>query len=407
MERRVIGISDVAKYVKALISRDGVLEGVWVRGEISNFTNHVKSGHFYFSLKDESCSIRAIMFRPDASKLQFMPENGMSVLAFCSVRLFERDSVVQLYCTSLEPEGVGALQIAFEQRKQKLEAEGLFDPAHKKPIPRYPQKVGVVTSKTGAALQDILNILRRRYPAVTVVLSPALVQGENAPASIARAIMRCALLPDLDVMIVGRGGGSIEDLWAFNSEEVARAIFDCRVPVISAVGHETDFTIADFVADLRAPTPSAAAELAVPELSALHKTIDNAGIMLYNYSGRFLQRQNERLTALWKAFRAASPAGQLRADKAELRQIWLRLGSAARGAMAERTQTVAALAAKLDTLSPLKVLSRGYTITYLAEHTPVQSASQVKPGERLTTLTADGTILSEVIRTDGSRTDEI
>lgn len=402
MERKAIGVSDVAKYVKTLISRDGVLDGIWVRGEISNFTNHVKSGHFYFSMKDESCTIRAIMFRSDASKLPFMPENGMSVLAFCSVRLFERDSVVQLYCTSLEPEGVGALQIAFEQRKQKLEAEGLFDPAHKKPIPRYPQKIGIVTSKTGAALQDILNILRRRYPAAVVVLSPALVQGENAPASIARAIARCARVPDLDVMIVGRGGGSIEDLWAFNSEEVARAIFACEIPIISAVGHEIDFTIADFVADLRAPTPSAAAELAVPELAALHKSIDNMQILLYNYSGRFLQRQNEKLVALWKSFQAASPAVQLRMHKAELRQIWLRLNAAAQERLSKQAQEMSALSAKLDSLSPLKVLSRGYTITYLADHTPVQSAGQTAVGERLTTQTADGTIISEVLEVHGS-----
>ncbi len=400
MEQKAFSVSDIAQYVKALISRDGVLDGIWVSGEISNFKHHIKSGHFYFSLKDEKASIRAIMFRGDASKLQFEPENGMKVLVFCSVRLYERDSVVQLYCSHMEPQGVGALQIAFEQLKNKLEAEGLFAPEYKKPIPKYPKKIGVVTSKTGAALQDILNILRRRFPVVTVVLSPALVQGENAPASVARAIARCALVPDLDVIIVGRGGGSIEDLWAFNTEEVARAIFSCKVPIISAVGHETDFTISDFVADLRAPTPSAAAELATPDLTSLHKTIDNMQILLYNYSSRLLSAKGDRLAYFNKALAANSPARKNKLYLGALRQQYLRLNAAAAGMLKEKEKALTSQSSKLESLSPLAVLSRGYTITYAGENTLVEAANQVEAGDTLTTLTGKGKIISEVVKID-------
>lgn len=265
MTEQAVTVTQLNRYIKAKLSLDPKLSGLTVKGELSNFKCHQKSGHFYFTLKDEFCAVKAVMFRQNASRVRFAPEDGMKVIVTCSVQVYERDGVYQLYCEAMQPDGIGELYLAFEQRKEKLQKEGLFDPAHKRPLPRYPKRIGVVTSKTGAALQDILNILRRRYPIAEVVLFSALVQGEEAPASIVQGIRSAGKCSDLDVLIVGRGGGSMEDLWAFNDEAVAHAAYDSPVPVVSAVGHEVDFTILDFVADLRAPTPSAAAELCTPE----------------------------------------------------------------------------------------------------------------------------------------------
>ena len=259
---KVISVSQLNRYVKSLLEGDANLAAVYIGGEISNFTNHYKSGHLYMSLKDEGAVVKAVMFRAYASKLAFTPENGMKVIVRARVSLYEKDGAFQIYIEEMQPDGVGALQIAFEQLKKKLAAEGLFEASRKKPLPRYPARVGVITSPTGAAVRDIFNVLGRRFPLARVVFTPVLVQGEGAPAQLVAALRRFNETNAADVLIIGRGGGSIEELWAFNDETVARAVAASRIPVISAVGHETDFTICDFVADLRAPTPSAAAELA-------------------------------------------------------------------------------------------------------------------------------------------------
>ena len=273
-EARIFSVKEITRYIRMKLESDGLLADVWLRGEISNFTHHT-SGHMYFTLKDEASRIKCVMFAAHNRRLPFTPRDGTKVIARGSVTVYERDGNYQFYVTQMQPDGIGSLYLAFEQLKRKLEAEGLFDPARKRPLPRFPRTIGVVTSPTGAAIRDILTTLGRRYPQAKVALVPVLVQGEGAAPSIVRAIELLNRLGEADVMIVGRGGGSIEELWAFNEEIVARAIAASRIPVISAVGHETDFTIADFVADLRAPTPTAAAELAVPHVLELKETLEH------------------------------------------------------------------------------------------------------------------------------------
>ena len=270
----VITVTALNRYVKTLLERDSVLTDVALRGEISNFTNHYKTGHFYFSLKDEQCSVKAVMFRRDAQNLAFMPQNGMRVIVRCRISLFERDGAFQVYVEDMFPDGIGAMQMAFEQLKEKLDKEGLFAPEHKKPLPAMPKCVGLVTSKTGAALQDILNVTQRRYPIARFLLYSVTVQGNEAAPEIANAITRLDKGGRVDVIIVARGGGSREDLWVFNNESIARAAFASSTPVVSAVGHEIDFSILDFVADLRAETPTAAADLAVPDTGLIHEDLE-------------------------------------------------------------------------------------------------------------------------------------
>ena len=307
----VLTVSQINTYLKAVLDGDDNLQHIFVCGEISNFTNHYRTGHFYFTLKDEKAALKAVMFRSAAQRLRFLPEDGMRVIIRGSISLFERDGVYQLYCDDMQPDGAGDLSVAFEQRKKKLEEMGLFDPLHKKPIPSLPSRIGVITSPTGAAVHDILNVLERRFPFAAIVFCGVQVQGESAAPQIAEAIARFNELQAADVLIVGRGGGSIEDLWAFNEEIVAHAIFNSQIPVISAVGHETDFTIADFVADLRAPTPSAAAELASPDTRELLFQLDT---MLDRLTERVLDKhQNKalRLEALCHRLRQQSPERRL------------------------------------------------------------------------------------------------
>ena len=267
MQKRVITVSELNEYLKLLFEYDEILRNIYIKGEISNFTNHYKTGHYYFSLKDAGGTVRAVMFRSSASKLKFLPENGMRVIVGGRVSVFPRDGQYQIYVESMEPDGVGSLYIAFEQLKAKLEKEGLFAEYRKKPLPKMPKRIGIITSPTGAAIRDMIHILGRRFPSAEVVLYPALVQGAEAPASLARGLVYFNQKADVDMIIIGRGGGSIEDLWAFNDEMLVRCVAASEIPVISAVGHETDFTLCDFAADLRAPTPSAAAELAVPDMN--------------------------------------------------------------------------------------------------------------------------------------------
>lgn len=394
-------VSEVNRFVKQILAAEDILYGLHIRGEISNFVNHVRSGHFYFTLKDQSSSIKCVMFRSNASRLPFLPENGMNVILRGDVQVFERDGVYQVYVADIQPDGTGALYMAYEQLKKKLEAEGLFDPARKRPLPPYPDTVGVVTSKTGAALQDILNILRRRYPVCTVKLFPALVQGEQAPVSLVRALRRAGC-EKLDLLIIGRGGGSLEDLWAFNDEGVARAIASCPVPVISAVGHEVDYTIADFAADLRAPTPSAAAELAVPDIANLVTMIDNYQEIVYNYTVSCLQNGEQRLDSLFTRLSARSPEAVLAHAQHDVKALDSRLHLSFEGAFSKCSQRFAGAVDLLESLSPLKVLTRGYSITFDRAGRVARSASKLRPGDRITTRFHDGEVVSTVAKKEES-----
>lgn len=388
---KVITISQLNRYVKSLLEGDRNIAAVYIGGEISNFTNHYKSGHLYMSLKDENALVRAVMFRGAASKLTFTPENGMKVIVKARVSLYEKDGSYQLYIDAMQPDGVGALQVAFEQLKKKLAAEGLFDEAHKRPLKRYPRTVGVITSPTGAAVRDILNVLGRRYPMAKVLFAPVLVQGDGAPPQIVDAIARVNAFEDVDVIILGRGGGSLEELWAFNDERVARAVYASRVPVISAVGHETDFTICDFVADLRAPTPSAAAELAVSDTASLLNMLSARRDHCEQLLLRKLDGERHRLRTLSEKRCLTSPLFYVEERQMRLDMMTQALCGVQSRECHRAAQRLAADAAKLDALSPLKVLGRGYAIPY-KEDKVVASVGDVAAGDILQIKLCDGTI---------------
>ncbi|MCI8600107.1 MAG: exodeoxyribonuclease VII large subunit [Oscillospiraceae bacterium] len=402
---QILTVSQVNGRLKKLLDGDLHLKSIFVRGEISNFTHHLKTGHFYFTLKDEKNALKGIMFKWNAEGLRFMPQNGMSVIAFGSVQLYERDGVCQLYCVDMQPDGVGALYAAFEQLKGKLAAEGLFDPAHKRSLPPFPGRIGVITAKTGAALQDIIQILGRRYPLGELLLIPALVQGDGAPESLCEALRQGAVLAEkgfIDLLIIGRGGGSLEDLWAFNDERVARAVYHFPVPVISAVGHETDYTICDFAADLRAPTPSAAAELAAPDCGALADEVSAIKAALSRAVETKLGLLGQRVGLLSGRLAAVSPKRVL--EQAEKRQAELarRLPKALAASLRQRELLLQKAAAGLEALSPLKVLARGYSITYKNGEI-VRDVKALQPGDQLQTYFADGTAESQVTALHSSK----
>ena len=358
----VLSVSQLNRYVKSIIEQDINLQTVFVQGEISNFTNHYKTGHFYMTIKDESSSIKAVMFKSANMRLKFMPENAMSVIIRGRVAVFERDGQYQLYIDDMQPDGTGALSLAFEQLKEKLAKEGLFDADKKKPIPVYPEKVGVVTSPTGAAIRDIINVISRRFPLAEIVLCPVAVQGEYAAPQIKNAIELFNKHKAADVLIVGRGGGSVEELWAFNEEIVARAVAASEIPIISAVGHETDFTICDFVADLRAPTPSAAAELAVPDCYQQRE-------MLLSFSRRTdaavcdkIGRERAIIELRKFALQRLSPQNYIDNLRVRCDKATMAMDSAVKGSFALKSKEFAAACSKLDALSPLKILARGYGV---------------------------------------------
>ncbi len=382
-------VSELNARIKGLIESDPVLGSVCVRGELSNYKVY-PSGHHYFTLKDAESSLRCVMFRFAASKLRFRPESGMGVTVWGRVSVYPRDGAYQLYCEDIMPEGAGDLQVAFEQLREKLQREGLFDPAHKKPIPRYPERIAVITSSAGAAVHDIIRVLRKRWPVAKVILLPVRVQGVEAPPEIVGAIRYANRYKVADVIITGRGGGSIEDLWAFNDERVARAIYESELPVISAVGHEPDVTIADYVADLRAATPSNAAELAAPDMSELREAIMSARARLDQAVDRGIRERRKRLEELGSRRVMRSPTGFIDQRRLELDSIRLRLDSAATRKLGRERQQFAALAAKLDALSPLKVLGRGYSIALDSEGRAVKEAGQLRPGDRLSLRLAKG-----------------
>ncbi|MBC7766123.1 MAG: exodeoxyribonuclease VII large subunit [Hyphomonadaceae bacterium] len=394
MQNRIFTISEINLYVKAMMEQDFILTDVTVKGEISNFKWH-SSGHIYCTLKDAHGAIKAVMFKGANARLKFRPEDGMKVLARGRISVYERDGIYQLYIEELQPDGVGALYIAFEQLKAKLSAEGLFDDMRKKPLPSFPVTIGVVTSPTGAAIRDILNILKRRFPFGEVLVMPVMVQGEQAGRSIAAAIQTLNQAKACEVMIVGRGGGSIEDLWAFNEEVVARAIAASDIPVISAVGHETDFTIADFVCDLRAPTPSAAAELAVPSMMDLKAQ--------FNYCHSFLLQaikqdiENKRLTVKHIAAKLISPQEKIISHRLMMDALSNHLKKNIQAVVRAKREQLAQNSGKLHALSPLSVLSRGYAIAKTTDGVLVKCKKQVKKHDHIHVQVADGEFVCEVI----------
>ena len=387
-ERNIITVSVLNKYIKQIIDAEDILGSVWVRGELSNFTHH-RSGHMYMTLKDETSLIKTVMFKGSADKLQFEPQSGMKVVVHGRVSVFERDGQYQLYIDDMIPDGFGALNIAYEQLKEELKQAGLFDEAKKKKLPRFPSKIGIVTSPTGAAIRDMINILGRRYPLAEIILYPALVQGEDAPPTIIRGIEYFNSGEDVDVIIIGRGGGSIEDLWAFNSKELAYAIAASQKPVISAVGHETDFTIADFVADLRAPTPSAAAELAVPNSADMLAWFDTCEKRMCSAMGKRVELCRRRLDELKSRRCMESPMFQVDQRRMNLDYTVRAFASAMKLRVGQARKRLSESAAALNAMSPLSVLARGYSIPE-REGKPVTSVKELSAGDSLSVVMRDG-----------------
>lgn len=388
----VVSVSQLNRRISILLSGEKTFADLSVRGEISNLTVHYKSGHIYFSLKDEAASVKAVMFRSNAQKLAFLPENGMNVIVRGSVQCYERDGVYQIYVNEIIPDGAGEQALAFEQLKKKLSDEGLF--SRKRPIPQLPKKIAVVTSETGAALQDILNILNRRFPLVKVLLIPVTVQGEKAPAAIADGIA-AANKTDADVIIFGRGGGSAEDLSAFNTEPVARAVFASRIPTISAVGHEIDFSLADFAADMRAPTPSAAAELAVPEKNTICASLDSYKRHILNQVLSLFEMKQSGAAHLYEKIRARNPVQVLKSNEKLLQNRSEEIHTKMQSLLKNREQQLYGRAAVISALSPLETLLRGYSITY-KDGAVLTSINSISKGDEITVRVSDGEIAAVV-----------
>lgn len=394
-ERQVFTVTALNEYIKMKLETDEALMRVFIRGEISNFTNH-KSGHFYFTVKDETSRIAAVMFRSSASKLAFIPENGMKVIVGGRVSAYVRDGQYQIYVDTLEPDGVGALYIAYEQLKAKLGAEGLFDEAKKKPLPRYPMRIGVITSPTGAAIRDIINILGRRFPIAEVVLYPSLVQGESAAPQLIEGLRYFNEKKNVNVIIIGRGGGSLEDLWAFNSEALVREVAASELPVISAVGHEIDFTLCDFAADRRAPTPSAAAELAVPERYELKRKLGNVTARLELLEGKKLELLRSTLERMKKSRALTDPRNFIDDRRMALGIAEDKLYNRITFLLERKKSALAGKTAKLDAMNPLSVLSRGYGAAFAPDGTVIRSAAQVEKGSDISLMLSDGTVRATV-----------
>lgn len=396
MEQQVLSITQINEYIRSRMDADPFLGNVAVRGEISNYKMY-PSGHHYFTLKDEGGALKCVMFKGSAMKLRFRPENGMKVIAIGKITVFPRDGAYQLYCSAMSMDGVGDLYAAFEQLKAKLAEQGLFDPQHKKPIPKYPGVIGIVTSSAGAAIHDMLRILRKRYPLAWVRLFPVRVQGVEAPAEIAGAIRYANMYKLADLLIVGRGGGSIEDLWAFNDERVARAIYDSEIPIISAVGHEPDVTISDFVADLRAATPSNAAELGVPDREALMQLLDSYSSAMATSLSRQIKAAKQHLKALSDSPALKSPTGYLQQRRQNLLLLSNRLVATQVQNVERKRRGFVAQTAKLDAMSPLKVLTRGYAMAQTESGDVLKSITQVNRGESISVILGDGSVSATVL----------
>jgi exodeoxyribonuclease VII large subunit len=389
MDERTLTVTELNNHIKNLLDYDSMLGNVTVRGELSNYKIY-PSGHHYFTLKDSESSLKCVMFKSNASKLRFRPESGMGVTAYGRVTVYPRDGAYQLYCTELMPEGTGDLQVAFEQLKAQLSAEGLFDRAHKKPLPAFPKRIAIITSSAGAAVHDMIRILSHRWPMAEVALLPVRVQGVEAPPEIVGAIRYANEFKVADVMITGRGGGSIEDLWAFNDERVARAIYASEIPVISAVGHEPDVTISDYVADVRASTPSNAAELVVPDWHDIQDAIDSYSIRADQALKKKLQTLSERLDSYKTKRVITDPTAHIDNRRIELDHVRDRLVAAEERNLAQYKQRFVGLAASLDAMSPLRVLCRGYAIAQNADGSTIKSAKAVNVGDSVSIVLNDG-----------------
>ena len=396
MAQNVLSITQLTEYIRGRLDDDPFLGQVAVRGEISNYKVY-PSGHHYFTLKDEGAALTCVMFKGNAMRLRFRPDNGMKVIAMGKVTVYPRDGAYQLYCAAMAMDGVGDLYAAFEQLKKKLAAQGLFDPAHKKPLPKCPGTIGIVTSSAGAAVHDMLRILRKRYPLTKVRLLPVRVQGAEAPGEIAAAIRYANRYKLADLLIVGRGGGSIEDLWAFNDELVAHAIYESEIPVISAVGHEPDVTISDYVADLRAATPSNAAELAVPDQDALRQNLDAMSSAMASALSRQLKAARQHLNVLSQSPALRSPTGYIEQREKSLELLKNRLIAAQNQSITRKNQRYIAAVSKLDAMSPLKVLTRGYSMAQTEAGEVLRSVRQVELGERISVLLSDGKLSATVM----------
>ena len=401
MPQNVLSITQLNEYIRGRMDADPVLTQVAVKGEISNYKLY-PSGHHYFTLKDESSALRCVLFKGNAQRMRFRLENGMKVIAMGKVSVFPRDGAYQLYCSAITMDGIGDLYIAFEQLKKKLASQGLFDPSHKKPIPRYPKVIAIITSPAGAAVHDMLRILRKRFPLTKVRILPVRVQGREAPEEIAAAISYANHFRLADLMIVGRGGGSIEDLWAFNDERVAHAIYHSQIPVISAVGHEPDVVISDYVADLRAATPSNAAELAVPDQDALRQNLDGMADSMAASLERQIKNAQQHLNILSHSPSLQSPIGYLNQRSQDVQVMKNRMIAAQQQIVDRYYARYVAAVSKLDAMSPLKVLTRGYSVAQTAQGEVLRSVSQVEIGERISITLSNGKLSATVMNKEDS-----
>ncbi len=398
MEQHILTVTQINEYIKGIFDGSHFLSDIYVKGEISNFTNHYKTGHMYFTLKDEGGVLRAVMFRFNASELSFLPENGMKVIAHGRISSYVKDGSYQIYVDSMEPDGIGALYIAFEQLKEKLSAEGLFDAKYKKPIPKYPSKIGIVTSATGAAVRDMINVSRRRFPMTELILFPCLVQGDNAPEQIAQGIKFFNTRCHVDTIIIGRGGGSLEELWAFNNEDLARVIFASKIPIISAVGHETDFSISDFVSDLRAPTPSAAAELALPDYVKEKEHLELiSSVMRKDLLGR-ISTLRERIEQISQKRCLSSPNVFFDDKRIALDNLANRLLDKTDAVLSRKISELQLRTASLEALNPLKVIARGYSAVYKLDGKLIKSVNDVSVNDEIEFKTVDGSVSATVTR---------
>lgn len=391
-----VTVSQLNTYLRSKLEEDPLLSQIFVTGEISNFTNHYKSGHLYFSLKDDKAVVKAVMFAQNARRIRFMPENGMKVLVRGRVSVYEAGGQYQLYVEDMQPDGIGALNLAYEQLKKKLEAQGLFSQERKRPLPVYPRRIGVITSPTGAAVHDILSILDRRFPVAEILFCPVLVQGEGAAPQLVQALHQMNQQKGIDVIIIGRGGGSLEDLWAFNEECVARAVAASKVPVISAVGHETDFTICDFVADVRAPTPSAAAELAVPDKAELLLALRYLQSRMTQNMRAQIEMQRQNLDYLLLSGCLQKPELLIQDQQKQLGELQERLYRAVESSVEEKRRELQQSAMRLQALSPLSILGRGYSVVYRRNHELVKNVEDVAVGDPVEIVLQNGTLSAKV-----------
>lgn len=392
----VLTVTQINTFIKAIFAERQELRNIYISGEISNFTHYYRSGHMYFTLKDENAQIKAVMFSSYASRLKFQPENGMKVICRGYISVYEKSGEYQLYVDDMQPDGLGALNMAYEQLKAKLFAEGVCSDEVKKPLPRYPLKIGVVTSDIGAAVEDIKNITARRWPVAELVIVPTLVQGANAAPDIIKSISCLEKYGDIDVIIVGRGGGSVEDLWAFNTESVARAVIDCKIPIVSAVGHESDFTICDFVADLRAPTPSAAAEIICPDINVEISRCENAKVMIERLVNDKIDEEMQFVSDLTETSVLASSENFLKEHCDYIKDLHIRLKDSFDNVFGVYENRFAVLLGKLNALSPLAVMERGYSVAKTAGGAIIKSASQIAVNDNINIEFANGSAVCSV-----------